>query len=238
MSSLIRGRMPSLAAGRVRSRQRGLRPVLLAGLLILATVLGDKIEHAPATYRDTTLVVFQAQATPSVYRPYSTVSGSLVTTGAAIVESGTGPQAQALVHAAGGTAYFKLALLNLYNQDFPEYNYPIATLMTQSTDPAAARRTLGAVLGVMRQLLMVRQARVHALGRISIHAVGTTGPVTQPGSVKRALAALAALTLIAMGLLSGLLGRPHGRLAAFRRRVPGSRDGGRGRPGPVPGLGS
>jgi hypothetical protein len=225
-------------SGRIRDRwpnqARSLRPILLTVLLILAVALGDKIEHAPATYRDSALVVFGAQTTPSVDSPYSTVGSSLVTTGAAIVESGTGPQAQALVRAAGGTAYFKLALLNLYNQDFPEYSYPIATLVTQSTDPAAARHTLDAVLGVLRQLLAARQARVRAPGRISIRVVGTTGPVTQPGSLKRALAALAALTLIAMGLLSGLLGRPHGRPAALRRRIPGSG----GRPGPVAGLGS
>jgi hypothetical protein len=220
-------------SGRIRDRRPGLRPVLLIVLLILAAVLGDKIEHVPATYRDSALVVFAAQTAPSADSPYSTVSSSLVTTGAAIVESGTGPQAQALVRATGGTAYFKLALLNLYNQDFPEYGYPIATLVTQSTDPAATRQTLRAVLGVLRRLLTARQARVRTPGRISIHVVGTTGPVTQPGSLKRALAALAALTLIAMGLLSGLLGRLHGRLAVLRRRIPGS-----GRPDPVPGLGS
>jgi hypothetical protein len=211
-----------------------MRPILLVVLLILATVLGYKIDHVPASYQDSALVVFQAQATPSADRPYSTVSSSLITTGAAIVESGNGPQARALARAAGGTADFKLALLNLYNQDFPEYGYPIATLVTQSADPAAARQTLGTVLGVLRQLLTARQARVRAPGRISIRVVGATGPVTQPGSLKRALAALAALTLIAMGLLSGLLDRPNGRLAALRRRKPG----GSGRPDLVPGLGA
>jgi hypothetical protein len=230
LNGLIRGRRPNRAPSRSLGRERSLRPVLLAGVLILAAVLGYKIEHAPAIYRDSALVVFEAQITPSVYRPNSTVSGSLITTGAAIVEDGTGPQAQALVRAAGGTAYFKLSLLNLYNQDFPEYSYPIATLVTQAARPAAAQRTLGAVLGVLRQLLAARQARVSSPGRISSHALGTTGPVTQPGSLKRALAALAAITLIAMGLLSGLLGR----LPALRRRMPG----GRGRPAPVPGLGS
>jgi hypothetical protein len=200
---------------------RGFRPRQLyglAGVLILAAVSARGVEHAPQAYLESGTVVIAAQNAPLTDEPYSTVSGSLVTTSAVMAQSLMSPQARALVREAGGTADFRLALVNFNNQDYPEYGFPLATLTAQSADPGVTRRTFQVVLHVLRRLLAQRQGHAGARGRISAQLVSDTGAVTQPGSRKRSLAALGLLTLIAMVMISRFLARHEDRLAGILRR--------------------
>jgi hypothetical protein len=204
-----------------RVRRALLKPWLhaLVGVLTLATVSAYNIARAPETYLESALVVLGARNTSLTDNPYSTVGASLITSSAVMTESVMSPQSRARVREAGGTTDFSLALVNYYNQDYPNYSYPFATLTAQSTDPAAAHRTFLAVLRVLRRLLAERQAGVSPRGRLSIQVVGDTGPVAQPGSLKRSLAALGLLAAIAVGMLAKFLDRHEDRLAVLPRQL-------------------
>jgi hypothetical protein len=208
----------TLARSRVRRRFRPGSFMGLAGVLILAALSARGVEHAPKTYLETGTVVVAAPNVPLTDKPYSTVSGSLVTTSAVLAQSLMSPQAQALVREAGGTADVSLALVNFNNHDYPEYSYPLATLTAQSADPGVTRRTFQVALQVLRRLLARRQGHAGVRGRISVQLVGDTGAVTQPGSRKRSLAALGLLTVIAMVMISRFLTRHEDRLAGPLRR--------------------
>jgi hypothetical protein len=176
-------------------------------VVTLLILIAHSIERIPATYVDSATVVFATNTTSLALNPNSTVDGSLITTDAVVVGSLMDPQSRVLVRQAGGTADFNLSLINFDNQDFPEYSYPLAVLMTQSVDPLAAYHTFNAALKVLRQILADLQAHVSQPDRISLRVVGATGPVRQPGSLKRSLAAIGLLTLIAIGIVANFLSR-------------------------------
>jgi hypothetical protein len=180
--------------------------MLLAVLMILLAT-GKDIEHIPARYIDSATIVFVTDTRSLALSPNSTVDGSLITTDAVTVGSFMDAQSRALVRQAGGMADFSLSLINFDNQDFPEYSYPLATLITQSANPFAAYRTFNAALKVLRHLLTGLQVRVPRLDRISLSVVGATGPVRHQGSLKRSLVAIGLLALIGAGVLSGFLNR-------------------------------
>jgi hypothetical protein len=188
-----------------------------AAVLLLAALLARGVEDAPQVYLESGTVVIEAQNVPLTDKPYSTVSGSLVTTSAVLAQSLMSPQAQALVHEAGGTADVNLSLVNYNNQDYPEYSYPLAMLTARSADPGVTHRTFQVALQVLRRLLARRQGHGGARGRISAQLLGDTGAIPEPGSRKRSLAALGLLTLIAMVMISRLLTRNEDRLAGFLR---------------------
>jgi hypothetical protein len=162
--------------------------------------------------------VFKTNKASLALNSNSTVDGSLITTDAVSVESLMGSQARVLMRQAGGVANFNLSLANFDNQDFPDYSYPLATLTTQSASPAAAYRTFNAALKVLQHLVAGLQAHVPQPDRISLIVVGATGPLRQPGSLKRSLAAIVLLTLIGMGMLSNFLNRNRNWLRILPRR--------------------
>jgi hypothetical protein len=229
-----------------RIRERLVRPQVypLVGVLVLAGASAYAIRHTPETYLESATVELDARNLLAAHDPHDkagqsivsagAVNQSLITTSAMLTEMVMSPQTDAAVRRAGGTAAFHMALVNFYNQDYPEYVYPLTTVTTQSASPAAAHRTFAAVVAVLRRLLAARQARVPRPGRIFAQVTGDTGPVAQPGSLKRSLAALGLLTAIALGLLSSFLARHQARLAraltrarrswppAGRRRLPGA----------------
>ena len=190
-----------------RRRLASPRLCAVAVVLILAAVTTIAVEHGPPTYLDSALVVLMARDTPRLDSPHSTASGSLITTSATMVQSLMSAQSRTLIHEAGGTSDYSLALVNFYNQDYPEYSYPFATLTATAGTVAAARQTFGAVLRTLRRLLADRQAGAPPSGQISVRVVGDTGPVLRPGSPKRSLAGLALLTVIAAVMVSRLARR-------------------------------
>ena len=190
--------------------RRGFSPryiyVTVAAVMLLL-VVGRDIKHTPPTYVDSATIVFKTNKASLALNPNSTVDGSLITTDALTVESLMDSSSGALVRRAGGTADFNLSLINFDNQDFPEYSYPLATLTTQSASPTAAYRTFNAALKVLQHLVAGLQVRVPQPDRISLEVAGVTGPLRQPGSMKRALIAIVLLTLIGMGMFSSFLNR-------------------------------
>jgi hypothetical protein len=179
----------------------------VAGVLILATGTAVAVDHGPPTYLESALVILVARDTPRLDSPHSTVGGSLITTSATMVQSVMSARSMTLIHGAGGAGNYSLALVNFYNQDYPKYSYPFATLTATADRVAAARQTFSAVLRTLRRLLADRQAGVRPSGRISVRVVGETGPVRQPGSPKRSLAGLALLAAIAAVMVSRRAGR-------------------------------
>jgi hypothetical protein len=179
----------------------------VAGVLILAAVTAVALEHGPPTYLESALVVLVARDTPKLDGPDSAVGGSLITTSATMVQSLTSARSMTLIRDAGGRSNYSFALVNFYNQDYPEYSYPFATLKATADTVAAARQTFSAVLRTLRRQLADRQAGVPSSGLISVRVVGDTGTVIQPGSPKRSLAGLALLTVIAAVMVSRLARR-------------------------------
>jgi hypothetical protein len=125
------------------------------------------------------------------------------------------PPSQRRIRARGGTAGYDLALVNFYNEDYPNYSDPVVKLKTASPSPAAASRTFTVARRLLDYLLRVRQvqAGVSPRYRISAQFVGNTGPVAQAGSSKRVFGGLALLTAVAASMVWCFLGRRDERLA-------------------------
>lgn len=190
---------------------------VLAGSL----AFGHNIEHEPKIYLESATVVFLTQKVPVDAADSSITAVSLVTTAAIITKNMMSPQTQILVRRAGGTANFNLTLVNFYNQDYPEYNFPFAALTARGVDPVATRRTFEAAVRVLEQLVKERQARISAKNTISMRIIGGGWPMVQGGSLKRSFVALGLLAVIAISVLSGLV-KKHWDWLAIRwpRRSP------------------
>jgi hypothetical protein len=119
------------------------------------------------------------------------------------------PQAQIQIRAAHGVAGYDLALINIYNQDYPDYSYPEATLTTSSPDAAETHRTFTIAARILAQILAKRQKRtgVPSSRRISARIIGDSLPVAQTGSHKRVFAGLALLAMVACSTTSGFIDR-------------------------------
>lgn len=125
-----------------------------------------------------------------------------------------GPQAEQKIHAAGGTAPYDVALLNLYNEQYPNYSQPYVTITVMSHYPELARQTFDAVLGVLRQATAMLQEQVGATSKNEVKVTlvaEPTGPIAQGGSHRRSYAAMAVLTIIAIYNTAGILDRRRPR---------------------------
>ena len=94
------------------------------------------------------------------------------------------PQAQRKIRAAGGTAKVSLALVNLYDEEYPNYGVPLATLTASALDAAGVHRTFVIASRLLHRLLAGLQsgAGVRPHNRISAQIIGDTGVAAQPGS--------------------------------------------------------
>lgn len=119
------------------------------------------------------------------------------------------PQAQQQISAAGGAADVNIALVNLYDEEYPNYGVPLVNLTVSSKGAATVRPTFAITVRLLHRLLTARQAKlsVRPRNRISAQVIGDTGLTVQGGSPKRVIAGLAVLALIAYSALFGLLGR-------------------------------
>ena len=122
------------------------------------------------------------------------------------------PETQRRVRDDGGTAAYSVELVNGYNQDYPDYSLPDATVTTQSADPESAHTTYVAVAQQLRQLLtsMQEHAGVPPRNRIYAYIAAETGPLVQVGSPKRVYAGLILLTLVAIFMVAVFLDRRRG----------------------------
>lgn len=182
-------------------------------VLVLAAALGYDLKHTKPMYIDSSTVVFRTSASP-----FGAGNGTLVTADL-MTRSIMSPQSQQLVRQAGGTVSYQVALVNLYNIEYPDYSDPYATVSVTAPDPADVERTFSAVMQVLTNELKARQAgdRISPANQIDVHVVSaTTGAVPLSGYPKRTFGALAVLTIIAMFLIVAFLDRHPIRLRGLQ----------------------
>ncbi len=157
--------------GKARKR---LRLTLMVATLLLAAGAGYDIEISPPMYLESATVELSLPKAQNAPNAYYMFAPSLIASGEAMVQILMSPSAQRQIGAAGRGASVSLALVNLYNEEYPYYGVPLAA----------------------RQ----RQAGVPRRARISAHILGDSGPIIQTGSRARVFGGLALLAAIAVSL--------------------------------------
>jgi hypothetical protein len=179
-----------------RSRLRLAAALLVA--LFTAGVGYDVMKTQPAYLESATIVFAWPRTNTSAYA-YTKFVTSSTTTGEAMSQVLLSPPIQREIRLAGGTARVSLALVNLYNQEEPDYGRPLATLTALSPSADATHRTFVIAARQLIGLLAARQAAAGASPRerLSARLIADTGPAAQRGSLKRALGGLGVLALAA-----------------------------------------
>ena len=186
----------------LRKARKGLRLGLAVVTLLLAAGAWYDIEISPPLYMESATVELslpQAHNAPDAYYMFAP---SLIASGEVMVQILNSPSAQRQISAAGRGASVSLALVNLYNEEYPNFGVPLATLTAASPVPADARRTFVVAARVLGRLLAARQeqAGVPPRKRVSARILGDSGPIIQTGSRARVFGGLALLAAIAAGL--------------------------------------
>jgi hypothetical protein len=189
---------------------------------ILTVVAGASIASDRPVYVESAIVLF---APPPLYTSavaYTWQEQSLIATGAVISQVIMGPQIADQTRAAGGRAAYDLSLINLYNDDYPDYSYPEALLTVSSPAEETTRDTYLVAKRMINEVLAKRQERAgsHAGDLIVASFTDNTGPVAETGSPKRSLAGLLLLALVCGGTAWSTLGRMRlvSRHSRHRRR--------------------
>ncbi len=198
-----------LFAGR---RQR-MRVAYITLVLVLTAGIGYVIHRTPPRYDENATVLFTMRGPQSAANGYAQPSTAMITYGAEVCQIVMDPQTAARVKAAGGTAPYDLSLINFFNQDYPRYDFPEATLSTSAASPLAAHRTFDAVARILDEVLAAGQASqgVGQRDRVVARLAGDSGVVAAEGSRKRAAGGFL--------LLAAVLGTAG--LRAFGRWWPG-----------------
>jgi hypothetical protein len=194
----------------------------IAMLVVLLITGGTAyhFRHTAPLYQDSASVLISP--TPSLQGDNGVLPGTLDTliiTAGVMVDWLNSPQGSQQVLQDGGTGSYQFGLVNFYDQEYPQYLQPVATLNTTSYSPAVAERTFTAALSALQQELQARQAafRVPHNQRILAYVVGgPSGPVELSGYPKRTYGGLALLALIAAYFVARLLDRHPGWGMALR----------------------
>jgi hypothetical protein len=186
-----------------------LRLALVAATLLLAAGAGYDIKISPPMYLESATVELALPETQNAPNAYYMFAPSLIASGEVMVQILMSPSAQHQIDAAGRAARVSLALVNLYNEEYPYYGVPLATLTAASPVAADAHRTFLVAAHVLVLLLAARQKQmgVPPAGRISAQILGDSGPIIQAGSRARVFGGLAFLAAIAAGLAWSGAGR-------------------------------
>lgn len=192
-----------------------LRLAAAAVVLFPVASVGYEIVRTPPTYVESATIEFSLPKSQTAPNAYYMFAPSLIMSGEAITQILISPQTQRRIRELNGTARVSLALVNLYNQQFPNYGEPLATLTASSPSAADSRRTFMVAAGLLEQLLKVQQdhAGVPPRNRISAQVIGESGPIVQAGSPKRVFAGLALLAVMAVSIAWGILDRRAARRA-------------------------
>jgi hypothetical protein len=215
------------------TRRKRVRLLALVAVLVLAAGLRYVIASSPPTYLESATVVFSLPKSQTAPNAYIIFASSLITSGEAMSEIMQSPQAQRKIREAGGTAKVSLALVNLYDEEYPNYGVPLATLTVSALDAAGVHRTFAIASRLLHRLLAGLQSGVGVRphNRISAQIIGDTGVAAQPGSPKRVLAGLMILALVTVSALWNALDRRNAR-----RQCPGRAPGAGYRAGSLPEL--
>jgi len=185
--------------------------VAAAAVLVLAVAALHSIKHSPPGYQETATIIFIAPKSNDFPNPYDSDSDApLITTDEVVVRDMMSPQEQRLIQAAGGGAQYSVEMVNLYNQEYPDYGVPDATITTTATSWDATHTTYQIVARKLNASLAAMQVTVKKRNRITANIVGDSGPIIQTGSPKRVYAGLILLTLIAFFMLAIFLDRHPG----------------------------
>lgn len=197
---------------------KGFRLTLVVATLLAAAGAGYDIEISPHMYLESATVELSLPETQNAPNAYYMFAPSLIASGEVMVQILMSPSAQAQIGAVGHGASVSLALVNLYNEEYPDYGVPLATLTAASPVAADAHRTFVVAARVLGLLLAVRQkqAGVPPRGRISAQILGDSGPIIQAGSRARVFGGLALLA----GMVAGLAWHGAGRWGARARSEP------------------
>jgi hypothetical protein len=197
-----------------------IRRHVVAVLLVLAVAAGVayNIKSTPPTYQQSVTAVFIGPPSTAFPNPYAAFNSALLTTAEVMTRFLMGPQGQQQVRVAGGTSDFAAALVNLYNEQYPNYSQPYVQISAASQDPGAAHSTFQVVTRLLVQDLAASQAQqgVPMQGRVRIHLTGDTGLLAQPGSSKRTFAGLLLLTIVAVLFVATFLDKHPVRLDVFK----------------------
>jgi hypothetical protein len=185
--------------GKARKR---LRLTLVVATLLLAAGAGYDIEISPPMYLESATVELSLPKAQNAPNAYYIFAPSLIASGEAMVQILMSPSVQRQIGTAGRGASVSLALVNLYNEEYPYYGVPLATLTAASPVAADVHRTFAVATRVLGLLLAAqqRQAGVPPRERISAQILGDSGPIIQTGSRARVFGGLALLAAIAVGL--------------------------------------
>jgi hypothetical protein len=193
--------------------------VAVSAVIILAAGLAYYFKHANPGYADGATVAFTTPVKQGW--PFSG-SQSLLVIDELATNSVMSAEGQREVQSAGGTASYDVSLVNLYNEEYPNYSVPYVTVTTTSSNPAAAQYSFNIVMKVLQDDLVSLQTRkgVPPDAWIRLRTIApATGPLPMRGSSKRTLAALAVLALIASFVVAKFFDRRPIRLRSqFRRR--------------------
>lgn len=192
--------------GKARKR---LRLILVVATLLLAAGVGYDIGISPPMYLESATVEFSLPKTLNAPNAYYMFAPSLITSDEVMVQIMNSPSAQRQIGAADRGASVSLTLVNLYNEEYPNYGVPLATLTAASPVAADAHRTFVVAARVLGLLLAAqqKQAGVPPRERISAQILGDSGPIIQTGSRTRVFGGLALLAAIAAGLAWNGAGR-------------------------------
>lgn len=182
---------------------------LVVATLLLAAGAGYDIEISPHMYLESATVELSLPKIKNAPNAYYMFAPSLIASSEVMVQMLMSPSAQRRIGAAGRGASVSLALVNLYNEEYPDYGVPLATLSAASPVAADAHRTFVVAARVLGLLLATRQKQmgVPPRGRISAQILGDSGPIIQAGSRARVFGGLACLAAIAVGLAWNGAGR-------------------------------
>jgi hypothetical protein len=191
--------------------------VAVLAVMVLAVGVAWDIRTTPLTYEEDATVALMAPGN----NPYALLGHQLIPMASLMTTTITSTAYVDKIRAAGGTATAEIAMVNLYNEQFPVYGVPFIQISTESSDPAAVNRTFDIVVQTLRDLMSARQAQagVPRASFISMKVVGDSGVQTPDGSHIRVLAGLAILTLMVLFLVVTFLDRRRPRRAPFERRL-------------------
>jgi hypothetical protein len=201
-----------------------IRLVLVMATLLLAAGAGYYIETRPPSYAESATVEFAIPEGRNAPNAYYMLAPSLITTGEVMVQIMMSPAAQRQIEAASPSARVSLALVNMYNEDYPYYGVPLATLTATSPVPAETHRTFAASARELGRLIAAWQERegVPPRERIPARILGDGGPVVQSGSRVRVLGGLTALAALTASLAWNGAGRPSS-VSSSSTRTPRAR---------------
>ena len=189
--------------------RKALRLTLVVATLLLAAGAGYYIKISPPMYLESAIVELNLPKAHNAPNDYYKRAPSLIASGEVMVQILMSPLAQRQIGAAAPGARASLALVNLYNEQYPYYGVPLATLTVSSPVAADAHRTFVAAARVLGLLLAARQKQLGVLPRerITAQVLGDSGPIVQTGSRARVFGGLALLAAIGAGLAWNGTGR-------------------------------